>query len=351
MKKAKNDAAENNAKLAESKQKNKAENIPSEKSKTKDKSENGFSFKKVLYGYEPDEVAAYIEELSKTLESSTRLHESKLSSIKEELLLSNRERDSYAEKYRECKTKLEDALKKEEKVAPVPVAEEREDRTPELEATIETLRSKLEKSEEENAALREMTEKNTRNAFDEYLSKISALEGENRQISVRADALMRENSELSAVTEKYNGLFAEYNEILARFEKTKAELASKYEETKLLNEELSEKIRESNQISAENEKLKKKAAEIEVKNDVLKQKLEENESEIVRLKDANKTQAFEYADRINSLESEQAKNRLALQKELQLHDYYISQAELTISQLTKQMEQIKQSIADVAPEQ
>ncbi len=351
MKKAKNEAAENNVKLAENKQKNKAENIPSEKAKAKDKTGNELSFKKVLYGYEPDEVAAYIEELSETLEASTRLHESKLSSIKEELVLSNRERDSYAEKYRECKAKLEEALKKEEKPVTLPVIEEKEDRTSELEAMIEMLRNKLEKSEEENASLRGMTEKNTQNAFDEYLSKISALEGENRQISVRADALMRENSELSAVSEKYNGLFAEYNEILARFKKTKAELASKYEETKLLNEELSEKIKELNQINAENEKLKKKAAEIEVKNDVLKQKLEENESEIVRLKDANKTQAFEYADKINSLESEQAKSRLALQKELQLHDYYISQAELTISQLTKQMEQIKQSIADVAPDQ
>ncbi len=351
MKKAKNDATDNNVKLAENKQKNKAENSPSERTKAKDKGENGLLFKKVLYGYEPDEVSAYIDELSKTLESSTRLHESKLSSIKEELVLSNRERDSYAEKYRDCKAKLEETLKKEEKIAVVPVVEEKEDRTPELEAMIEMLKNKLEKSEEENAALREMTEKNTSNAFDEYLSRISALEGENRQLSLKTDSLARENSELSAVNEKYNGLFAEYNEILARLEKTKAALDSKNEETKLLNEELSEKIKEAAQISAENEKLKKKAAELEVRNDVLKQKLEENENEIVRLKDANKAQAFDCADKINLLEREQAKNRLALQKELQLHDYYISQAELTISQLTKQMEQIKQSIADVTPEQ
>lgn len=344
MKKAKIEAAE-------TQQKNKtAENIPSEKSKNKDKSERDLLFKKVLYGYDPEEVTAYIDELTQTLDSATRLHESKLSSIKEELVLSNRERDSYGEKYRECKAKLEDALNKAEPVAAVPVIEEKEDRTPEFEAVIETLKNKLEIAEAENEKLREMTGQNAQNAVDGYLSRIAVLENENRQISLQSDALRREKQELLVFSEKYDGLFSEYNEILSQLEKTKAELASKEDEAKLLNEELSRKIKETAAVSAEKEKIKKKAAELEVKNDVLRQKLEENESEIIRLKDANKAQAFEYADKVNTLESEQAKNKLALQKELQLHDYYISQAELTISQLTKQMEQIKQSLGEVKDE-
>lgn len=348
MKKAKNEATENNIKSAENKQKNKsAENTPSEKSKGKEKSERDLPFKKVLYGYDPEEVAAYIDELAETLESSTRLHESKLSSIKEELVLSNRERDSYGEKYRACMAKLEEALKTEKIAETAPVIEEKQDRAPELEAVIETLKNKLEKAESENVKLREMTEQKTQNAFDEYLSKIAALEGENKQISVRAEALRRENSELLAASQKYDGLFGEYNEILAQLEKTKAELAAKQEEAKLLNEELEEKLREAKALSAEKESIKKKAAELEVKNDVLRQKLEENENEIIRLKDANKAQAFECADKVNALESENAKNKLALQKELQLHDYYINQAELTLAQLSKQMEQIKQSLSEV----
>lgn len=351
MKKAKNEPAESTKKLAESKQNNKAaENTPSEKSKGKDKSERDLLFKKVLYGYDPEEVAAYIDELSQTLESSTRLHESKLSSIKEELVLSNRERDSYGEKYRDCKAKLEAALNNEKTAVPVAVIEEKEDRTPELEAVIETLKNKLEKAEAENEKLREVTQQNSQSTLDGYLTKIAALENENRQISVQSDALRRENSELLAASEKYDGLFTEYNGILAQLEKKKAELSSKEDEAKLLKEELDKKIGEASALSAEKEKIKKQAAELEVKNDVLRQKLEENESEIIRLKDTNKAQAFEYADKVNALESEQAKNKLALQKELQLHDYYISQAELTIFQLTKQMEQIKQSLSEVKDE-
>lgn len=345
MKKAKNEAAENNTKLAETKQNNKtAENTPSEKSRSKDKGEKDLFFKKVLYGYDPDEVMAYIDELTQTLEASTRLHESKLSSIKEELVLSNRERDSYGEKYRECRAKLEEALKKEEPAAVLPVIEEKEDRTPELEAIIETLKNKLEKVEDENEKLREMTEQNAQSAFDEYRSKIADLENENRQISLQSDSLRRKNGELVAVSEKYDGLFAEYNEIMAQLEKKKAEIASKEDEANLLNEELEKKITEVTALSAEKEDIKKKAAECEVKNDVLRQRIEENESEIIRLKDINKAQAFEYADKVNSLESEHAKSKLAMQKEIQLHDYYISQADLTISQLTKQMEQIRQSL-------
>lgn len=347
MKKAKNEAAEKNMKLAENKQKNKtAENIPSEKPKSKDKNEKDLLFKKVLYGYDPEEVAAYIDELTQTLESSTRLHESKLSSIKEELVLSNRERDSYGEKYRDCKAKLEAALNKEKPAAVLPAAEEKADRIPELEAVVEALKNKLEKAEAENVRLREMTEQNEQSAFDEYLSKIASLENENRQISLQSDALRRENGELLAASQKYDGLFSEYNGILAQLEKKKAELASKEEEAVLLGEELEKKLRETAELSAEKENIKKKAAELEVKNDVLRQKLEENENEIIRLKDSNKAQAFEYADKVNALESEQARNRLALQKELQLHDYYISQAELTVAQLTKQMEQIKQSLGE-----
>ena len=48
----------------------------------------------------------------------------------------------------------------------------------------------------------------------------------------------------------------------------------------------------------------------------MKRRIEENKEEISRLKDVNKKQAYEYADKINSLESEQAKSKLEMQKEL-----------------------------------
>ena len=66
MKKAKNEAvAQGNAKNAESKQKNKS--VQTEKNNPSDKKEKEtaeYPFKKVIYGYDPEEVAAYIAELN-----------------------------------------------------------------------------------------------------------------------------------------------------------------------------------------------------------------------------------------------------------------------------------------------
>ena len=101
MKKAKNDTAKVNTKPAENTKKGAPQ---------KEKSQGELPFKKALYGYDPEEVAAYIEEMSATYDSSMRIHEGKLSSLKEELLLSNRERDSYSEKYRDCKARLDNLL-------------------------------------------------------------------------------------------------------------------------------------------------------------------------------------------------------------------------------------------------
>ncbi len=348
MKKAKNEAvAESNAKIAENKQKNKAaekdNGIPSDKIRGKEKNGMEYPFKKVLYGYDPEEVSAYITELNETYESASRIHESKLSSMKEELVLSNRERDSYGEKYRECKAKLEASVAKGDE----PVTEEKEDKSAEYEAEIAHLKSKLENAEFENAQLKQLAEQNKNNSVDEYVTKIAALETEKRQIGIQADSLKRENEDLLVFSQKYTALFEEHNAVLGQLELLKAEIASKEAEILHVNEEINAKAEELKNVSAELEELKKKAAEFEVKNSVLNKQISEKDEEITCLKDSNKTQAYEYAEKINAMESEQAKSKLAMQKELQLHNYHIGQAEIILSEMAKQMEQIKQSLNDI----
>lgn len=349
MKKAKNEAVTNGVRTEENKHKNKTaksspQNVPSEKIRGKEIEDRELIFKKVLYGYDPDEVNSYINELSATYEASARNHEAKLSSMKEELVLSNRERDSYGEKYRECKSKL-DAMP-EQRPAEI-IYQETEDRSAEYEAVIEKLKARIEQVEFENLQLKQTADSgDSSKKLDEYIGRIAELEEENRKISIDAEAVSRENSELRVTSQKYESLFGEYNAVLAQLELSKAEAASKKNEILLIKEELEKKLDEMNTLSSENEELRKKSAELEIGNGVLKQRLEEKENEILRLKDINKTQAYEYADKVNMLESEQAKSRLAMQKELKLHDYYINQAEITLAELSKQMEQIKQSLSD-----
>lgn len=314
--------------------------LPSEKIRSTAKPERELPFKKTLYGYDPEEVAVYIDEMSATFESSSRIHESKLSSLKEELLLSNRERDSYSEKYKECKLQLDTLMKSGE----FPQAE---DKSTEYEAAIAKLRKKLELAESENANLRQAAQANNETKVLEYTDRIAALENEKTQLVLNAQTLRQENSELLAVSRKYDNLFSSYNEVYSQLELVKAQLAAKNEELSGVNEALEEKTTELNTVYAENEDVKKANAELEVKNGVLEKRIAENDEEINRLKEANKAQSFEYAEKTSALENEHAKNKLEMQKELKLHGCYIEQAQLTLEELSKQMLQIKQSLESI----
>ncbi len=336
MKKAKNEV------LTENKQKNKA--VQTEKiNPSEEQSIAEYPFKKVIYGYDPGEVAAYIAELNLMHESSSRMHESKLSSMKEELVLSNRERDSLGEKYRACEAKLaslSDKISESEKQA-------QEDKSAEYEAEIAKLKAEIKDAEFEKQQLKQFAERNGNKALEEYISKITALETEKRQIGIKVDLLEHENSDLQVFVQKYNALFEEHGNMFRQIEMLKSELDSKEKENLELIEELKEKTTEMKALQEENEENKKKSSELEIKNNVLNKRVEEKDEEIICLKESNKTRAYEYAEKINSMESEQAKNKLAIQKELQLHNYHINQAEIILAEMAKQMEQIKQSLNDI----
>lgn len=333
MKKSKNEAvAQGNTKNAEIKAAYAGKNNPSDK---KEKETAEYPFKKVIYGYDPEEVAAYINELNETYESSSRMHESKLSSMKEELVLSNRERDSLIEKYKECRAKLADSANKELQL---------HDNSAEYEETIAALYKKLELSERENENLRKAAESKNEMKALEYTDRIATLEKEKAQLTLIIQSLQTENGELTAVSQKYDGLFESYNSVLSQYELLKSKLLTKEDELKILLSQLEDKSEEIKTLYAENEDIKKLNAELEIKSGVLEKRAEENETEIIRLKDVNKQQAFEYAEKINTLENEHARQRLESQKELKVHSYYIEQAQLTLSELQKQMTQIKESL-------
>lgn len=337
MKKAKNENAANKKVTAAAKEEKLTVNDPSEKIRSKDIGTPAFVFKKTLYGYDPGEVESYINELSGNNEASARNYEMKLSSIKEELALSNRERDSYAEKYRECRQKLEKAP------AVVSEAPDTADIVADYEKIIDSLKEKLLRVEAENERIKSVPVQSNNEVPEEITEKIISLESENRELKTKNEAAERKNEELLAKARKYDELFAEYNALLSKHELLKAESEAKEKEISALGEELSRKSEEIGALSVTNDGMKKKVAELEAENGVLNQRAEENGKEIQRLKELNKTQAHEHADRINSLENELSADRLAMQKEIKLRDYYINQAQATLSELSEQMERIRKT--------
>lgn len=288
---------------------NSVETAPSD-IRVKDSGESVPEFKKVLYGYDADEVNAYIDEMNKTYSAAVRNYESRLSSVKEELLLSNRERDSLIAKYKKYQSKTAESLL-------AVGAEKTDDKIEEMREALVVLQEKLEQSEAEK------------------------------------DKLEKQNRELKAASEEHCDAAKKYDEIAGKFKAVSSEkelLAvendEKEKQIQALLEELEQKNEKINTLSLEAEESKRISTDFEIKNGVLLKQLEEKETENISLKEQNKSQAYDYAEKLNRLESEQAQSRLAAQKDIQMREYFINRAELTLAELAKQMEQIKQSFGD-----
>ncbi len=320
MKKNKNE----NIKNTDGKENTVRKNIPSEND------ERDMLFKKVLYGYSPEEVEIFINELNERYEASLSLHETKLSSIKEELALSNRERDCYIEKCREYKSLAD--------LASVPC----EDKSDEYESEILLLKEKIDVLEAENGNLKRMSEEFS--ASDISDEKITLLENINSELEDNLADLREENYDLRNQLGKLESLHEEYKAVFVQLEESKALIEKQENEIKDKDETISEYNEKINSLNLVKEESEKKISELEIQNGILNRRVSENEEEISTLKETNKTLVIENAEKINALENEHAKNRLTAQKELKLYGYYVDRAELTLAELTKQMEQIRQTI-------
>ena len=313
------------------------ENIrTAEKIRDSEKNDGELTFRKVLYGYDPDEVTAFISELRETHENTARIHESKLSSLKEELILSNRERDYNGRELKKLRSKLgtpEETPTDDGKIA-------------EYEAIIAKLKEELEQAKEENYRISEEI------GNDALISneKFAALEAENRELAVQLEAVRRENAELVASVQRYDSLYEEYSALMSKAEKLGSELEAKINEADGLSEEVLKKTEEIKTLYFENGEIAKKSAELEVRNGVLNRQVTETQELVERLRAENITQANESAEKISEIENGHAKFRVEAQKEAQLREYYVSRAELTLAELTKQIEQIRQSIGTMAEE-
>ena len=299
-------------------------NIPPENSRDVNDEKEPI-FKKTLYGYNPEEVDAFIEELNRTHEASLKLHESKLSSMKEELALANRERDYYINKLREQKSGS--------------ASENRADgeKTAEANALILQLKEEVETLKSENEKLMVVP-------TDIYEEKISDLEMRNKELEMALLAANDENANISQQLKKHENLHDEHKAIMLQLENTKSLIASKEKELLSKDEEIREKNSKINLLVSEKEELKIKLSELEVQNSVLSGQVKENEAEISSLVEKNKTLVFENAEKINAVESDYAQKKLSVQKELKLYGYYLDRAELTVNELTKQIAQIRKSM-------
>ncbi len=332
MKKTKNEAVNSNSRTQNKNESINGNNIPSEKTVVNSKDEKKLPFKKVLYGFNPDEVQSFIDELTKSYEASLKLHESKLSAMKEELAFSNRERDKYIKKCKDYQSEIA------EKTQPI------EDKTDEYKATISNLTETIKRLEAENDNLRNVQIISPAVSDKQYSEKILLLENKNKELETALITAKNENTEFSKKIEECASISDEYKSALQEIEEIKSHLTLCEKELKIKCNEVEKNKTKINTLITEKNNVEKRITELEVQNNVLSQRNSECEEEISNLRETNKTIIFENAEKINALESEHAKAKLTVQKELKLYSYYIDRAELTVAELTKQIEQIKQSV-------
>lgn len=314
MKKNKNEAEKiSNAKVTES---------PCDKLRKNDTEEKVLGFKKVLYGYNPDEVSALIKEINDSCEASLRLQDSKLSSMKEELALAIRERDYYI---RKCKEMQTDA------------PPQSENNTSEHNAEISNLENIIEGLKKENEALSNENKASADKSSDSDLRRIEDLENEIKKSKEENLALSQRAETLEADSLRLRSALAELDEAKTLLEKKEKELKAKIGESDKKDEKISS-------LAKEKEASEKKSSELELENGILNRRIDECQDEINALNETNKSIIFENTEKLNSLENEYIRSKQELQKEIKLYGYYVDRAEITLAELGRQLGQIRQSI-------
>lgn len=360
------------------KNKNGSENDIIDSAPTKSWVQEDHEFRRVLHGYDPEAVNAYIKELSDSLNAASKNYESKMSDMKEELALANRERDSLKERYNDCKASLDAAqiclqtesaeadeyrstieklraeierLEEEKQQAPEPAPMPEPEPVPddvvrEYERQIEELNSQNEQLEGILLREKKNMEDSLRRAKTVLKAKIAELEQKTESVSAERDAAVRENSDLKtrfekvlAFEKKAETLLSENASLITRADRAEAERS----EISAMLKEAEDAAAES---AAESERLRAELDSARVDAMVLKDKLEQSLNELSELKGKNKEQIYTYSEKYNKLESEWNNDRLNMQKKIRLQGYHISQAESAIEELSKQLEMIKLSLSE-----
>lgn len=285
------------------------------------------SFKKVLHGYSPDEVTAYISEINNNMRDASKNFEARMAEINQELTLANRENSTLRSKCASLEVKLATALA-------LNGCDSRENYDS-SEESADSLKSYLEK--EKNA--REAAEselQSTSLRIDELLKQLREKENEIAGYMDRIDELELQNDNRSKIGENYETALAE-------IETMKSEFADMTEEKTNLEELVRENKARLSEADNENKALKTEVNRLTVENELLAKKNEQHKIEINELKNDAKAKAYEYAECIAEEKAALDREKTAVQKKLQLQVFHVEQAASAVDELKKQIEQIKNS--------
>ncbi len=279
------------------------------------------TFKKVMRGYDPAEVQAYIEEMNRTMQDATKNYENRMAEMKSALALANRERDTILARY---------GAETEE--GPTEAEQSQLD---EAQAEVAGLQGKLKEAQ----AARSRIEAELQSKIADERAARESLEKELETASTQIEGMKQR-------CEQYQSVQTQYEQALGTIEELKAKLKAAQEEKEVQDAEYATAQVHFDKVEGENASLKAELSRAHVENALLVEKNEAHKNEIAQMKSEIKEKAYAYAEKLSAGEDELRKEQVKLQKKVQMQNYHIEQASAAVEELTRQLQAIQASFAE-----
>lgn len=284
------------------------------------------SFKKVMRGYDPEEVLAYIEEMNRTMQDASKNYEKRMAEMKSALALANRERDTVLARY---------GGENAEASADAERSQLDESQLDEAQEKIAGLQCRL---EEAQAASGRMEAQMQSRIGDERAARESA-EKELETVCAQLEGMKQR-------CEQFRFVQTQYEQSLGTIEELKAKLQATQEEKEIQGAEYATAQIHFEKVESENTSLKTELSRAQVENTLLAEKNEAYKNEIAQMKSEIREKAYVYAEKLSAGEDELRKEQVKLQKKVQMQNYHIEQAGAAVEELTRQLQAIQASFSE-----
>lgn len=278
------------------------------------------TFKTVRRGYDPAEVQAYIEEMSRTMQDASKNYENRMAEMKAALALANRERDTLLARFNK-------------EPAPAPAAE------PPKAGNDAQAAAGLEDQLNEAQAERIRLEAEMQSRLGDERAAREQLEKELETAAAQIDGMKQR-------CEQAQALQAQYEQSLKAIEELKAKLQTTQDEKEVQGAEYAAAQGHFEKVEGENASLKTELSRAQVENALLTEKNEAYKNELAQMKAEIKEKAYVYAEKLSAGEDELRKEQVKLKKKVQMQNYHIEQASAAVEELTRQLQAIQASFAE-----
>lgn len=313
-------------------------------------------FKKAFQGYNIADVDEYIDSQNQYHASTCAMYDEKLSELRSEVSLLNREREALLSKIEVLQAELDKALSGETvevQISPVKEEQPKEEKSgdslgedksaltaenKELKSRIAELTSELEEQKIVNDELSERISE-----LDKSKAEISGLRNEIAGLNQAVSEKNIKLSQLEGVEAELAGLRNDYGE-LDKLYKAECEKREKAEET------LNEKSAQLTAGEKEQSRLRKELSDFEIRQNILHQQLKKSYDDLDELRETNRVQAYEYADKLSKEQADFAAEKINLKKQLQFHLFHIRQVGELLDEVKKEYEQAEASLKDFETE-